>query len=60
MEQNALENVKNHQNNKIFFILKTSGNQNCNFHLKFVDFFHAYENLTSVATLDSYFPALVS
>ncbi len=60
MEQRTLKNVNNGLNTNIYYHLKTSGGQSSNLYLNVVHFFNTSVNKTSVAALDSCFPALVS
>jgi hypothetical protein len=55
-----LKNVNNYLNTNIYSSLETSGGQSSNLYVIVVNFFNTSVNLTSVATLDTCFPALVS
>jgi hypothetical protein len=60
MEQCTLKNVNNGLNSDIYSYLETSGGKSYNLYLNAVHFFNTSVNYTSVAALDSCFPALVS
>ncbi len=60
MERHTLKNVNNCLNSNIDSYLDTSGGQSSNLYLNVVYGFNTRVNETSVAVLDSCFPALVS